>query len=148
MSTQVRARLAGLMLLVLPRAARAQDRWERAVNQYMAQAERRLHEAGYAAAASQVGTLNTDEAASFNVTLERPGDYVFTAVCDPDCLQLQLALFAPNGYEVDAVRSLGSTPIVRIDPRETGLYRVQVTMARCTTNPCHFGIGVFRKHVR
>lgn len=142
------ARLVGLMLLGLPAAARAQDRWERAVGQYLAQAEHRLHEAGYTTAASQVGALNTEETAAFNMTLERPGDYVLAGVCDPDCVDLQLALFAPNGYEVDAARSLGSAPIVRIDPRETGVYRVQVTMARCTTNPCHFGVGVFRKQAR
>jgi hypothetical protein len=146
MNGQVRARVAGVMLLGLPGVARAQaDRWEHAVGQYLAQAERRLHEAGYTEGESQLGVLNTDETDSFTMTLERGVAYVFTGVCDPDCVELQLALYAPNGYEVESARSAGSAPILFIDPRETASYRVQVVMSRCTTNPCRYGVGVFRK---
>ena len=146
MRGQARARVASLILLVLPRVALAQaDQWERAVGQHLAQAERRLHEAGYTGGELHLGVLNTDESASFTVSLARGVSYVFTGVCDPDCLGLQLAMFAPNGYEVAAERSAGSAPMVRIEPRESALYRVQVVMSRCTTNPCHYGVGVFGK---
>lgn len=146
MNGQVGARVIGVMVLGLPGVVQAQaDRWERTVIQYLAQTKRQLHEAGYTAGESHVGGLNTDESASFSVTLERGVSYVLTGVCDPDCLDLQLALFAPNGYEIEAAGSAGSAPIVRINPRETASYRVQVRMARCTTNPCRFGVGVFRK---
>lgn len=146
MNWPTRARVAGVMLLLLPGIARAQaDRWGRAVGQNLAQAERRLHEAGYAESESRQGVLNTDESASFTVRLERGVSYVLAGVCDPDCLELQLALFAPNGYEIDAARSAGNAPILRIHPREPAAYRVQVVMSRCTTNPCRYGVGVFRK---
>jgi hypothetical protein len=136
MNASVRAWVAGAMLLGLPGVVWAQaDRWERAVSQYLTQAEWRLREAGYTRCEPHLGVLNTDESALFTVTLERGVSYVLAGVCDPDCVELQLALFAPNGYEIDATRSAGSAPILRIHPREPTAYRNQVAMPRCTTNP-------------
>jgi len=135
-----------LLVLLAPRIAAQGDAWEREVRLHLSQAARRLYAAGYDQVPdSHAGTLNTGESASFTITLEDSTTYVLTGVCDPDCAALELALYSPNGYEVDAARSAESAPIVQVVPRETGQYRVRVVMARCTTNPCRYGIGVFRK---
>jgi hypothetical protein len=135
-----------LLVLLAPRIAAQGDAWEREVRLHLSQAARRLHDTGYEPVPqSHAGALNTGESASFTVTLEGGATYVLTGVCDPDCDALDLALYAPNGYEVDAARSSESAPIVQVAPRETGVYRVRVVMARCSTNPCRYGVAVFRK---
>jgi hypothetical protein len=135
-----------LLVLLAPRIAAQGDAWEREVRLHLSQAARRLHDTGYEPVPqSHAGALNTGESASFTVTLEAGATYVLTGVCDPDCDALELALYSPNGYEVDAARSSESAPIVQVAPRETGVYRVRVVMARCSTNPCRYGVAVFRK---
>ena len=135
-----------LLVMLAPRIAAQGDAWEREVRLHLSQAARRLHDTGYdQILESHAGALNTGESASFTVTLEAGATYVLTGVCDPDCDALELALYSPNGYEVEAARSSESAPIVQVAPRETGVYRVRVVMARCSTNPCRYGVAVFRK---
>jgi hypothetical protein len=135
-----------LLVLLAPRIAAQGDAWEREVRLHLSQAARRLHDTGYEPVPqSHAGALNTGESASFTMTLEAGAAYVLTGVCDPDCDALDLALYAPNGYEVDAARSAESAPIVQVAPRETGKYRLLVVMTRCTTNPCRYGVAEFRK---
>jgi len=135
-----------LLVLLAPRIAAQGDAWEREVRLHLSQATRRLHDTGYEQVPqSYAGALNAGESASFTMTLEAGATYVLTGVCDPDCDALDLALYAPNGYEVDAARSAESAPIVQVAPRETGVYRLRVVMTRCTTNPCRYGVALFRK---
>jgi hypothetical protein len=145
MTARIRLLPVLLVLLAPPLGAQG-DAWDREVRLHLSQAARRLHDTGYEPVAeSHAGALNTDESASFTMTLEGGATYVLTGVCDPDCDALDLALYSPNGYEVDAARSAESAPIVQVAPRETGVYRVRVVMARCSTNPCRYGVAVFRK---
>jgi len=139
--------LALTLVSLVPSTGAAQlDSWERDVQRHLAQATRRLHDAGYESTPDTLaGTLNTGESTWMTLRLEAGRSFVVTGVCDADCAALELALYSPNGYEVDAARSAESAPIVQVVPRETGRYRVRVVMARCTTNPCRYGIGVFRK---
>ena len=135
-----------LLVLLAPRIAAQGDAWEREVRLHLSQAARRLHDTGYdQLPESHAGALNTGESASFTMTLQGGATYVLTGVCDPDCDVFELALYSPNGYEVEAARSAESAPIVQVAPRETGVYRVKVVMARCGTNPCRYGIAVFRR---
>ena len=142
-----RGRLMPVLLVLLAPPVGAQgDAWDREVRLHLAQAARRLHDTGYEQVPeSRAGALNTGESASFTLTLEGSATYVLTGVCDPDCDALELALYAPNRYEVDAARSAESAPIVQVTPRETGVYRLRVVMTRCATNPCRYGVAVFRK---
>lgn len=135
-----------LLVLLAPRIAAQGDAWEREVLLHLSQAARRLHDTGYdQVQESHAGALNTGESASFTMTLQGSATYVLTGVCDPDCDVFELALYSPNGYEVAAARSAESAPIVQVAPRETGVYRAKVVMARCSTNPCRYGLAVFRK---
>jgi hypothetical protein len=132
-------------LLFLPSAARAQgSRWERQVQRYIRETTRKLGDQGYEQTGeSRSGALNTGESTSYTLTLQAGESYVVTGVCDDDCAELDLALYAANGYEVDAARGAGNAPILRVAPRETMAYRVKVLMTSCRTNPCSYGIAVF-----
>lgn len=132
-------------LMVLPSAVQAQSsRWERQVQRYVRETTRKLSDQGFEQAGeSRSGALNTRESTSFTVTLQAGDTYVVTGACDDDCKELDLALYAANGYEVDAAREAGNGPILRVTPRETMAYRVKVIMASCRMNPCSFGVAVF-----
>jgi hypothetical protein len=120
--------------------------WERQVQRYIRETTRKLGNQGYEPTGeNRSGTLNTRESTSFTVTFQAGDSYVVTGVCDDDCTELDLALFAANGYEVDAARQAGNAPILRVAPRETMAYRVKVFMASCRMNPCAYGITAFRK---
>ena len=84
--------LAPALLVASP--ARAQgDRWERQVHR---QLERAMASLGAKRAvrplATRVGTLDTDESASFTLTLQAGVSYVVVGTCDEDCEQLGLVL--------------------------------------------------------
>ena len=134
-----------IALIVLPSAVRAQgSRWDRQVLRYAQETTRKLGAQRFEQTGeSRSGALNTTESTSFTVTLRAGYSYVVTGVCDDDCTELDLALYAANGYEVDAARNAGNAPILRVAPRETMVYHVKVSMTGCRTNPCSYGVAVF-----
>ena len=136
-----------IALMVLPSTVRAQgSRWDRQVLQYLRETTMKLGAQGYEQTGeNRSGALNTRESTSFTVPLRAGYSYVVTGVCDDDCKELDLILYAANGYEVDAARNAGNAPILRAAPRETMVYRVKVVMASCRTNPCSYGVAVFRQ---
>jgi hypothetical protein len=34
---------------------------------------------------------------------------------------------------------------VSVEPNRSGVFKVKVTMARCSAEPCRYGIGIFGK---
>lgn len=131
--------------LCLPSIVEAQgSHWERQVQGYIRETTRKLGDQGYGPTGeNRSGTLNTRESTSFTVTLQAGNNYVVAGVCDDDCTELDLALYAANGYEVDAARQAGNAPILRVAPRETMAYRVKVFMSSCRMNPCAYGVAAF-----
>lgn len=145
MSLRPRVACAVAWLLV-PVVAMGQSRWERQVQARLAQAGATLSASGYATAPGTVnGQLDNGETASDTVTLTAGTSYVLVGACDDDCRDLELGLFAANGYEVDAARRAGNAPIVRVTPHETQRYRFTVRMTGCGRNPCWYGVRVFRR---
>lgn len=137
----------GLMFLPAPAPAQG-SRWERQVQQYIRETTRKLGGQGYEQTGeNRSGALNTTESTWFTVTLRAGDSYVVTGVCDEDCKELNLALYAANGYEVDAAQNAGTAPILRVSPRETMAYSLKVVMMRCQLNPCSFGVAVFHARV-
>ena len=124
----------------------AQSPWARQVENGLQRVTRTLRDDGYHEVDGRRGlVLNTGETASFTLTLHRGVAYVLVGVCDEDCAALQLALFADNDYEVEGARAPTSAPMVRLTPRQTGSYRVQVVMATCHMNPCWSGVALYGK---
>lgn len=134
-----------LILVTVPAAVRGQSRWQQQVAAHLAASAVTVRASGYVPAAmAWTGSLDNGESAADTVTLTAGAAYVVLGVCDDDCAALELGLFAPNGYEVDAASRSGNAPILRITPRETARYRVTIRMSGCGMNPCWFGVGVFR----
>lgn len=132
--------------LLVPVVAMGQSRWERQVQARLAQASATLAASGYATGPGAAsGQLDNGETAGDTVTLAAGATYVLVGACDDDCRDLELGLFAANGYEVDAARRAGNAPIVRVTPRETQRYRFTVRMTGCGMNPCWYGVRLFAR---
>jgi hypothetical protein len=71
--------------------------------------------------------------------------YQIMGACDTDCSDLDFVLYDGRGNQIDQDVELDDVPIVTVTPSRTGTFRVKVTMATCTAEPCRYGIGVFGK---
>lgn len=139
-----------LTLLNVPIAARGQgSRWERQVDTRLTQARTTLVHNGYAPLSSSwTGALDNGDTAAIALNLAAGSAYALVGVCDDDCSNLDLQLFAANRYEVDAAKGTGATPIVRVTPAGAGGYRLTVRMSGCGRNPCWYGVSIYRREGR
>ena len=125
-----------------PAGAQA-DRWERQVHR---QLERAVTSLGAKRAVrslvTRIGTLDTDESASFTVALQAGVSYIVVGTCDEDCERLGLVLSDLSSHDLAADRTSENAPVVRLVPRETAAYRVKVVMESCRMNPFRFGVAL------
>ena len=91
------------------------------------------------------GRLRDDESETLVSELRFGNDYAFLGVCDNDCSDVDLRLFDDDGREVDSDVRTDDWPVVRVTPARSGRFRVRVIMASCRTNPCYYGVGLYRK---
>jgi hypothetical protein len=82
-----------------------------------------------------------------NITLQlRAGvDYVIAGACDRDCSDLDFTLYDENGNYIDSDTGSDDFPIVEVTPQWTGPFTLKVHMYQCSVNPCHWGVGVYRR---
>lgn len=73
--------------------------------------------------------------------------YSVLGVCDADCEDLDLALYPPEDLDTVLVedREDDDVPIVEWSPAETGEVLLYVTMPKCSTEICYFGVRVLVK---
>jgi hypothetical protein len=93
----------------------------------------------------QFGQLRQGQTMTYTLTLDRSRQYILAASCDTDCSDIDVSLSEPDGTEVVADRANDDQPAVFIRGGHGGTHTVRVTMARCSSNPCRFGLGVFSK---
>ena len=104
MNTRLPAVIAAGLALLVATPARAQgDRWERQVDR---QLERAMASLGAKRTvrplATRVGTLDTDESASFTLTLQPGVSYFVMGTCDEDCERLGLVLSDLSSHDLAA----------------------------------------------
>jgi len=131
-----------VVVLLAPAAASAQQRWERQVQERLARVVTAMSDATGPAVARFSGTLNTEESATFRVTLEAQHAYGVVAVCDDDCTRLQLALLTPGGSDFAKERNSESLPTLRVVAPRAERYTVRVVMEGCRWNPCWYAVAV------
>ena len=134
--------LTPALLVVTP--ARAQgDRWQRQVRGQLERAAASLGTRGAVRPlATRVGTLDTDESASFTLTLQAGVSYIVVGTCDEDCERLGLVLSDLSSHDLAADRASENAPLVRLTPSQTASYRVKVVMESCRMNPCRYGVAL------
>ena len=136
--------LAGGMLAA-PASARAQSRWREQVNAQIEQASKILRERGFSKTDTYDGSLNNDASESLTLSLRAGVQYAVLAVCDNDCTDLDLRIYGTNDKEIDSDILDDDKPVVNVSPDSDAKYRLKIIMAKCSTSPCFYGVGLFAK---
>lgn len=122
------------------------DRWEGVVRRQLDEAGKVATDKGYAMSHEIfMGRLDDDASESLNIPLDGGTKYILVGVCDQDCSDVDLTIYDPDGNEVDSDLLTDDKPVLELDPRSNGRYRVKVSMVACTANPCRYGVGVWAK---
>jgi len=89
--------------------------------------------------------LSSNKSDSFSFQLRKDKKYLVLAVCDNDCKDMDLVLYDENNNEVAKDKSTDSLPVVEVNPKWTGKFKLKVIMESCSNNPCTYGIGILGK---
>lgn len=124
--------------------AAAQNNYQQTVRAELLRRSANARQQGYAADREPVfGSLNDDANDQKAVTLTAGRRYVIIGVCDQDCTDIDLRLFAPDGTKIIEDIETDDYPTLQFTAAVTGTYRLSVEMAVCNTNPCYWGSQVY-----
>jgi hypothetical protein len=139
------AAVAG-MLVSTTAASLPQDEWVAQVRRLLQTAGQTFESRGYSMTHRiYTGSLNQGASEMVSLDLNIGTQYQIMGACDTDCSDLDFVLYDGRGNQIDQDVELDDVPIVTVTPSRTGTFRVKVTMATCTAEPCRYGIGVFGK---
>jgi hypothetical protein len=77
--------------------------------------------------------------------LDANRSYHVAAVCDEDCLDIDLHLYDDNGNLVDQDTADDDIPYVSVTPKWSATFTIRVSIPVCTAYRCTFGVGVFTR---
>ncbi|MFN8652501.1 MAG: hypothetical protein U0133_11395 [Gemmatimonadales bacterium] len=137
--------LAGLLLQ--PVDAKAQDHWSAEVTTRLERGGERLKPQGYAPAGIvSAGSLFVDEKRDLAVPAAAGMESLFLGACDPDCTGLALVLTDSAGYQLDADRGPGITPVVRLPAGSLrGPFKLTVILSGCRVSPCRYAVARYAR---
>jgi opacity protein-like surface antigen len=137
------AAAGALLLSAAPAAAQSVDR---VVREQLEAAADMMRAEGYTQQGGiRAGALEDGEAESLTLELSGGHEYVIMGVCDADCSDLDLVLRDAGGSEVDSDYEVDDVPVVVAEVARNGSYRLTVSMAACSIEPCGYGVAVFAK---
>ncbi len=93
----------------------------------------------------KIDTLARSDAESTSLVLQKGVQYAIIGVCDKDCTDLDVKLYDENNHLIASDTTADDKPLVSVTPRWTGQFRILVSMYKCSSSPCYYGIGVFGK---
>ncbi|MDO8665786.1 MAG: hypothetical protein Q7J79_04190 [Gemmatimonadales bacterium] len=124
--------------------APAQNTYQQTVRAELMRRSAGARQAGYSADRETVfGSMNDDANDQKAVMLAAGGRYVIIAVCDEDCSDIDLRLWAPDGTKIHEDIETDDYPTLQFTAPLTGTYRLSVEMATCSQNPCYWGMQVY-----
>jgi hypothetical protein len=135
---------AVLGLIAISSNVSAQDQWLTQVHTQLVEASVVFAGEGYVSTHELVtGQLHDGSSELIELQLDAGVQYVILGVCDADCSDLDLVLRDRSGSVVDSDYQVDDVPVVAVQPRQTGIYTVEVSMASCSQEPCRYGVGVY-----
>ncbi len=87
--------------------------------------------------------LSQGESDDYNVTLQGGRSYKLIGVCDNDCSDLDITLYDSDGDVVDRDLLDDDKPVVSVSGKSGGRYRMNVSMASCSTGVCYYSVAVY-----
>ncbi|HEX8691742.1 MAG TPA: hypothetical protein VF746_04930 [Longimicrobium sp.] len=93
---------------------------------------------------TQIGLLQANGLVMLEIPLRTGARYFVMGVCDSDCEDLDLRAVGSNARTALA-EDVGDddVPVLTFTARETGPHLLTVSMAKCKTDLCYFGVRVF-----
>lgn len=91
-----------------------------------------------------IGSLQDDSHSWVLIEMEPGFTYKILGVCDHDCFNLDLELYALTDDLLSSDYEADDFPLVSITPSVPSTYRLKVIMEDCTDGPCRFGVNVYR----
>jgi hypothetical protein len=130
-------------VLIAP-AAQAQDAWVRQVRTQLSAAGGVFEANGYELTHHiYTGSLNDGGTEMVQLDLDVGMEYQIMGACDGDCSDLDLILYDGAGNVIDSDMLDDDVPVVSVTVARSGAFRVRVSMAACSVEPCRYGIGIF-----
>lgn len=137
--------LAALACAIGASVARA-DRFEEQVGVQLLAGAVALTNRGYKLSHEvTVRKLPTGGMHTITMQLDEGSSYAITAVCDEDCVDIDLFLYDDNGNQIDKDTQRDDLPVVTVSPKWTATFRLHVLIPACNASRCTFGVGVFSK---
>jgi len=126
--------------------AAAQNSYQQQIRTQLQTASNSIRGNGYSADREpMMGSLNAAAKEGMMVNLQGGVRYAIVGVCDNDCTDVDLRIWAPDGAKLAEDILTDDTPVLEFTATVTGQYRLSVEMATCSTNPCYWGVQVFKR---
>lgn len=88
-------------------------------------------------------SLSQGDSDNYTVTLQGGRSYKLVGVCDNDCTDLDITLYDSDGDVVDRDVLDDDKPVVSVSGKSGGRYRMNVSMASCSTATCYYSVAVY-----
>lgn len=92
-----------------------------------------------------VGKLRRRTEAFKTVLLDPKQEYIFIAVCDQNCNEVNLIVKDMNGNKITFDATDTPIAVVNFKPPKEDRYQLTVRMEKCSALSCNYGMGVFAK---
>ena len=89
------------------------------------------------------GSLEQGGSINYTFQFTRGVRYTVLGVCDNDCTDLDMVMTDPQGRQVAEDVLTDDKPVNSVTAAVSGRYRVRVSMASCSTEPCFFAIAAY-----
>lgn len=140
------------VLTSIPLGAHAQASPRDAVGVLLQDAARGAAEEGYREAPrvfdsrSVMGMLSRGGSVVLEANLRAGVRYTVVAVCDAECVDLDLRAHAPGGEDVlDEDVSTDDVPVLSFTATRDGPHPIAVIMSECRADMCHFGLKILSR---
>ena len=126
--------------------AAAQNSYQQQIRNQLATASNSIRGNGYTSDREpMMGSLNASANEGMMVNLQGGVRYAIVGVCDNDCTDVDLQLFAGDGSKIAEDMETDDKPVLQFVASYTGAYRMKVLMPTCNQNPCYYGVQIFVK---
>ena len=89
------------------------------------------------------GSLNEGNSVTYSFNFVAGRSYTVLGVCDNDCSDLDITLYDSDGDVVDRDLLDDDKPVVSVSGKSGGRYRMNVSMASCSTGVCYYSVAVY-----